>query len=173
MKRILALVLGFMFALQLTAFAEIRKESDNDSTTIGSYLYVEDEKDKTIFSSYAYTWRVYGRESQTLGFWVSLENDKNKNIMYSKKNPPKFEILKDGKVTTFLPEKIKSIGNDNISFDLKKGELKDMYVADQVYITYPTKDNSTVKYEIPKSILSEWEIVLNTDMKKLKKELMN
>jgi hypothetical protein len=173
MKRILVLILGFMFVLQLTAFAEIRKESSNDSTTISSYLYVKNEKDKTVFNSYAYTWRVYGRESKTLGFWISLENEKNKTIMYSKKNPPIFEIVKDGQKTTFLPSKIENIGTDDISFDIKKGELKDVYAADKVFIVYPTKDNSTIKYEIPKAILSEWEIVFNTDMKQLKKELMN
>ena len=56
-------------------------------------------------------------------------------------------------------------------FRIKKDAFKETYDADSVYLVFPTENNSMKKFEIPKTIVNEWETVLSTDMKKLRAEM--
>lgn len=180
LKRIIVLVLVFMFALQITAFAEIRKSLGDTFTNIDSYyqVYKNEPGDKScIFSATVYVSRTFAtswsNESRYLMLWAPTTSNQADTVVFSRKNSPKIEAVKKGQSSNIIFDKIQYLSDDTMWLAIKRDSLKEAYDADKVYIVFPTKGNGIKKFEIPKEIVAEWETVLSMDMKKLRNEMLN
>lgn len=183
MKKIFLLVISILFTLQLTAFAQPTKNATSNSTTIQStYLtnYNVETNGKTevcYFIVTAMSTRFIDITSADEYRYLTLSAISNTHsdnlIVFSKKNPPIIQIEKNGQSFNIIPKKINNIGSDRFDYQLKKDELTEAYNADKVFIILPTNKNSTIKFEIPKSDIADWQTVYTSDMKQLRKELMN
>ena len=185
MKRILFLILGFVVFLQMTAFAEIQKSAASNNTEIRSNYFMQYEAETNGVSD-KYYWNAVVLSSRSFNQMNAYEyrylmlsagplnqDNKSKIIVFSKKNQPTLEIIKQGKSKVIPINKIDQIGTNYMWFRIKKDAFKETYDADSVYLVFPTENNSMKKFEIPKTIVNEWETVLSTDMKKLRAEIMN
>lgn len=182
MKKIFLLVTLIIFVLQLTAFAQVHKDAGNNFTIIES-TYITNYNVETNgkmevcnFIVTANTTRSFEIKSDEFRYLMlsAISNTNSDNlIVFSKKNPPIIEIVKNGQTLNIIPKKISYIGSDILWYQLKQDELKEAYNADKVSIILPTNKNSTINFEIPKSDVADWEIVYTSDMKQLRKDLMN
>ena len=182
MKKIFLLVISIIFVFQLTAFAQVHKDAGNNFTTIESTYstnYNVETNGKTevcYFMVTANTTRTFAITSDETRYLMlsAISNTNSDNlIVFSRKNPPIIEIVKNGQILNIIPKKISNIGDDILWYRLKQDELKEAYNADKVSIILPTNKNSTIKFEIPKSDVADWETVYTSDMKQLRKDLMN
>lgn len=183
MKKIFLLVISILFVLQVTAFAQPSKDVTSNSVTIQStYLtnYNVETNGKTEVCNFivtAMTTRfidITTAEEYRYLILSAISNTHSDNlIVFSRKNPPIIEIEKNGQSLNIIPKKISNIGSDTFEYQLKKEELKEVYNADKVSIVLPTNKNSTIKFEIPKSDVADWETVYTSDMKQLRRDLMN
>ena len=180
MKKLFILLLGLIFAMQVIAFAEIRKSAADNFTSIDSSydLYKDEQKQKgfimgiTVENTRTFA-RTWSNESQSLRIVVPNMSSNEDSVIFSKKNKPKLEVMKNGQPSNIILDKVTYFSDNSMFLALKRDSLKAAYLADCVYIVLPTKNNGIKKFEIPKSIVAEWETVLSADMKKIRSEMMN
>ncbi|MDD4600435.1 hypothetical protein SDC9_05968 [bioreactor metagenome] len=115
----------------------------------------------------------WSEETRYLMLWAPKTNNQGDTVLFSKKNTPKIEIVKNGQSSYIILNKVQNFSDDSMWLIIKRDSLKETYMADNVYIVFPTMSNGIKKFEIPKEIVAEWETVLSTDMKKLRTEMMN
>lgn len=181
MKKILLLSMIFIFALQMTAFAEIRKSVSGKIVTVESNYISSFEKKS---SPYKYTVQINVDNNRYADafdssinyyFRVSASKALEMDVKFSpftKKNTIKLDVYKKGERNSITFKKINSIGNGYVIYKINKKELEKTYDSERVVMIVPFTEGELEEIEIPKEIVDEWQYVMTADMRKIKKEIL-
>lgn len=186
MKRIFLLAMVFMLVLQVTAFAKVDKSASDDSASLISmyettYLMTKDNSphECTIRATLArvYITDIFSNDDYSnidFSAWALANGNEGKDhgLRFSKKKPFMLETQKESTKKLIIFKKVSGIGNGAISYKLKKNDLAPIYNADKVVLLVPTRDGETLKIEIPKETLNDWQYIMTADMRKVKKEIL-
>lgn len=177
-RKILLLVIGIILISPISVFAEISNGMAGEMVFTKSMYSVKYQVgDKDL--SHDCTMQVYmqkfslAKEPEVLIFANSNStDDKNALLIFSMKNPPILQIVKNNVNEDFpLIKKFSGVDSVYIVGSVDRNAVQQAASADAVYIVFPTNEGGKKKFEIPQDIVSEWQVVINSDMKKIRKEL--
>lgn len=180
MKRIILLVAGILLTFQMSALAEINRTINGNQTAIESYYLTKyqarenGEIHDCYFQIHFTKWDT-ARYIELIIFASPVSQEKtNRLLAFSMRNQPILYVVKDGvESTQNLMKQISGLSEKYyIKGTLNDKNLEKIFDADTVKIRFPTNENGYYDFEIPKSIVSEWEMVINTDLKKMRKDMI-
>jgi hypothetical protein len=61
------------------------------------------------------------------------------------------------------------VRENSIFIKLNKDTLEKAYNADKIFLNVYTSTGAIVRYELPKKVSSQWEFVINKDVKKARR----
>lgn len=183
MKKIFILLMLFILAMPMNGEAKIDKSTSKDHIQLTSgYSIILDKKDDKEYVFYVH----FSRNITNFGWPVRSQYynlglsafDYNigfdKTIVFSHKNTPKFEFLKNNSVKIIvIPKKKTFLSTSQISYSKINSFADEIKDAEKITIIMPMSDGSTKRIELPEEIVAEWNYIMNANMHDEKKEMMD
>lgn len=166
-----------------TAHANISKNLGYNTTLINSYYGIKYNSLDTGEGEPNYLLGVSVQSVRGFGMLFSsnvcyfiiqtdilIPNTADRLFVFSRKNPPKIKIIKKGITEELDFKKFYSLSDNSITFTIQKSFINDILSSEKVFLIMPTNKGETKSYEIPRETLEEWETVINTDLKNLRRD---
>lgn len=178
-KKLIALLV-LVALVQPVCFASIDRKATENSVSITSSYLIEYEETAQNESQKNYLWvncqKYKSGKSDAYSFSTMLSysgNNPKFGIVFSKSDPYVIRYDKNGNSHTIKFENIIDVGNNHITFVMEKNTLQDVFELEKVFLVFPASDGKNRRtFEIPKEILAEWKTVVNSDLIKIKRELI-
>ncbi len=147
-----------------TDISQYTTSIQSDYETKNTDDYIEIILDKTrYFDTFS-----AGEEMELSLSWLNQSN-----FFASRHRVPYFlyTTVSGGKEKLLLKH-ISTISNSSfISFNVNRHTLKPLYTAQTIYLVMPLENGQYKKLLIPNKVIQQWQKVINTDMKKLRRKL--
>lgn len=102
-------------------------------------------------------------------YLFDLDSYRKDPIVFSKKQMPYIEVYHQNNKTSILFDDNFFVRENSIFIKLNKDTLEKAYNADKIFLNVYTSTGAIVRYELPKKVSSQWELVINKDVKKVKR----
>jgi len=102
-------------------------------------------------------------------YLFDLDSYRKDPIVFSKKQMPYIEVYHQNSKIDIMFDDNFFVRENSIFIKLTKDTLEKTYDADKVLLKVYTSTGAIIQYELPKKVLSQWEIVINKDVKKARR----